>query len=315
METAALKLFESLDNYSKIEELIKEGESEGMFLECKSPLEPLLDKKKKIKLATTLSGFSNTEGGIVIWGVSTTKHDHSGLDILTQIEEIGNCDYFSKQIERSIPTLTTPSITTCLNKVIKKSKGDSRGLVITYVPKTLGDPVQSNIDNNFYFRNGDEFTILPYEMLKRLFASTESPDLHIIFNSEIVKNKGNGMWEIPIIIKNDSSAVAEHTNVFVQIENEEDCDSISSRNLLDSSDVNPGKRLFNKELEAVVHRGFNSIVGSLNIKMKLEKRYKRTLKLKIRIFANKMRGIEEEMSIYLFQNGVSVKKTGEEYIY
>jgi len=315
MENAALKLFESINNYSKIEELIAQGEAEGIYLECKSPTVPLLDKGKKVQLARALSGFSNTEGGIIIWGIGITKHKHSNLDILSQIEEIGNCDNFAKQIEISIPTLTIPSITHSLTKIIKKSKKDSRGVIITYIPKGLGDPVQSNRDEYFYFRNGDEFTKLPYEMLKRLFASTESPDLHVVFNSKLVKIKEGGVWEIPIILENNSSAVAEKNHVFVQVINEEYCQEILSEKFIDVSNINPGKKVFSVKIEDAIHRGLDTLIGKLIVKMKLEKRFKRLLKLNISIYSNKMRAIEEEMSIYLSKTGVSVRKTSEKYLY
>jgi len=311
----ALKLFESLNDWSKIEELINEGESEGLYIECKSPTRPTLDKDKKIKLAQAISGFSNTGGGIIIWGVSTTKHEHSSLDILSQIEEIGNCDNFARQINGIILTLTTPSVTNSKTKTIKKSKKNSRGIIVTYIPKSGGDPIQSNKDNHFYFRNGDGFAILPYEMLKRLFASTESPDLHAVFDSRIVKLERD-IWEIPIIITNLSSAVAQYTQVFVQVENEEDCESITVENLKDCSEVNPGKKVFDKEINGVVHRGFDKIVGKLIIKMKVIKRSKRVIKLRIATYADKMRARSEEVSIYLSkQGGISVKKTGENHIY
>jgi len=77
----------------------------------------------------------------------------------------------------------------------------------------MGDPVQSNIDNLFYFRSGDDFSVAPYEMVKRLFAATDMPDLHLVFDSQLVKLATDGLWEIPIILENQSSAIAEHVKV------------------------------------------------------------------------------------------------------
>lgn len=316
MENASLKLFNSLDKYFDMEELINEGQTEGIYLECKSPLSPNLGQGLKAQLAEAISGFANTEGGIIIWGISTTKHAHSDLDILSQIEEIGNCNNFMRQIEKNCPILTTPSITSIQNKIIKKKKEDSKGIVITYIPKGLGDPIQSNMDRHFYFRNGDEFSKLPYEVLKRLFAATESPDLYVIFNSQLVVQKENNIWEIPIIITNQSSAVGEHSTIFIEVENMGDFESISSKDLQDCSELNPGKKLFSYELSgSVIHRGFNKLTGTLIVKIKTEKKDKGLLKIKIRIYANKMRAREEDMEIYLSKEGVSVKKIGEKYLY
>lgn len=315
MGDAALKLFESIGNYSKIEEFIAEGETEGLYLECKSPSVPKLIQKEKSELASALSGFSNTEGGVIIWGVSTIKHLHGNLDVLTQIEELGNCDYFAKQIETSIPQLTIPAITNSKTKVIKKSKRNGRGIIITYVPKTLGDPVQSNKDNHFYFRAGDGFTKLPYEMLKRLFASTESPDLHVVFNSELVNVKGEGIWEIPIILRNNSSAIAEKTKVIVELENKDYCQEIRFDKFRDISYMNPDKKMFITDINDIIYRKLDVVAGKIIVKMKKEKRFKRVLKINILIHSGKMIAREEKMSVYLSKEGISVKKEGEKYLY
>ena len=300
---------------SKIEEYISNGETEGLYLECKSPSIPKLDQETKKHLASVLSGFSNTEGGIIIWGVSTTKHKHGDLDVLTQIEPIGDCNNFARQIETSIPTLTIPAITNSKTKIIKKFKEDTRGIIVTYVPKTRGDPVQSNKDDLFYFRNGNSFTKLPYEMIKRLFASTESPDLHVLFNQRLVTIKDGGIWEIPIILRNDSSAVAEKTKIILQINNESYCQEISSKEFRDISDVNPDQKIFIADINGEIYRKLNHVVGTLVIKMKKERRFKRVIKINIKIYSNKMIAREEDISIYVTKHGISVKRGEEKYLY
>lgn len=314
METAASKLFKYLNNYKKIEELIEEGEVENIILECKSPTEPKLNRGIKAQLSQAISGFSNTEGGIILWGVSTTKHQQGELDVLTQIEEIGNCTYFSKQIERSIPSLTTPSITNAKTKIVKKSKKNTKGIIITYIPKKISNPVQAN-DDKFYFRNGDEFTKLPYELLKRLFASTESPDLHSFFDQRLVKIKKDGIWEIPIILINDSSAMSEKTVMVIEIKNEDYCQSINCINFRDISEINPNLKIFSREITKPIHKGLNSLVGKIIVKMKKEKRLKRVLKINVKIYADRMIAREENISIYVSSFGITVKRGEERYLY
>jgi predicted HTH transcriptional regulator len=91
MSDGAKQLYDSLAQYSDLDELIKGAEAEGLYLECKAPTAPQLTRDLRNTLGKALSGFSNTEGGIIIWGISTTKHAQSGLDVLSQIEPIGNC--------------------------------------------------------------------------------------------------------------------------------------------------------------------------------------------------------------------------------
>lgn len=315
MSDAAKQFYDSINQYSDLQSLIDNGEPEGLHLECKAPTAPQLTREMKNNFARAISGFSNTAGGVILWGVSTTKHEHSGLDILTQIEPIGNCRLFARHIEKAIPTLTTPLVSTIESKIITINKTDTRGVIVTYIPKGLGDPVQSSIDNIFYFRSGDDFSVAPYEMVKRLFASTEIPDLHLVFNSQLVKIIEGGLWEIPIIIENASSAIADHIKVSVKIENPSVCEDIQTTSFVDTSSFNPGSRIFMANVHDIVHRGLNNYIGSIRVKMKVEKRPKRLLKMTIAIYANKMRARLISATIQLAKKGFSVLALKENYLY
>ncbi len=312
---ASLGLYEALSQYSDLENLISTGEAEGLHLECKAPGSPKLGKDLKKTLAKAISGFSNTAGGVILWGISTIQHAHSGLDVLTQIEPIGQCGSFLRQIETIIPTLSTPPVVNARNKTIKKRPRDTGGVVATRIPKHIGDPVQSNEDNHFYFRSGAGFVMAPYEMIQRLFLATDSPDLRLQFEGQLVKLAKDGFWEIPIIVKNQSSAVAQHAVVSIEVLNASAYDQISSRDFVDESHLNIGKTIFRSNLSGVVHRGIAMVVGTLRVKMKMKKRTRRVLRLSIEIYADKMRAREVEASVQLAKKRFSVKLNKERYLY
>lgn len=311
MSETALQIYESLNSHSGIQRLIDNGEAEGLYLECKAPQEPNLIRSLKDKLAIAASGFANTEGGIIIWGMSTTKHPHSGLDIMNQIVPIGNANRFAQQVKRSVIMLTTPSITKSRTKIIL-NPNEKRGVVLTYIPKTLGDPIQTIKDKKFYFRNGDEFADLPYEMLKRLFAATESPDLKLNFDEKLITNEENGIWKIPIIISNESSAIAEHTEVFVNILNPSSCETINLDGFKDVSDINPGQKKFVLSIAKVIHRGVKLYSGDLKIGMLSRKR---NLRFEINIYANKMRACGWHISGQLTKKGFILNEINDYYLY
>ncbi len=314
-DDASLGLYEALSKYSDLENLIADGEAEGLHLECKAPGSPRLGKGLKKELAEAISGFSNTAGGVILWGISTIQRAHSGLDVLTQIEPIGQCGSFLRQLEAIIPTLTTPPVLSAPSKTIKRRSKDTQGVVATHIPRHIGDPVQSNLDHRFYFRSGGEFTIAPYQMIQRLFLATDSPDLRPRFEGQLVKLAKDGFWEIPIIVENQSSAVGQHAVVSIVVLNASACDQISSRDLVDESHLNIGKTVFRSNLSGVVHRGINTVVGTLRVKMKMEKRARRVLRLSIEIYADKMRAWGVEACVQLAKKRFSVKLTNERYLY
>ena len=219
MSDAALEIFNSLSAWRHLQALVDGGETEGLHLECKSPLSPSLNRDMKVKLARALSGFSNTAGGVVLWGVATTPHSHSGIDVISHLEPIGNCAAFEKQVRAAIPTLTLPSVLKYETKLIKRQKTDTQGVIAAYIPFTSGDPLLNNIDNVFYFRSSDAFVPAPYELIKRLFSATDMPDVYPTFTQELVKLETDGSWSIPITVANRSNAFAEDVDVSVTIIN------------------------------------------------------------------------------------------------
>lgn len=296
MSEAALAIYTSLDSIEKIQEMINNGDTETLHLECKAPHRPQLDQKLQVHLSRALSGFSNTAGGVMLYGVETDKHSQSKLDVLTQIVPVGNCDGFARQVQTKIPSLTTPSITNAQIKTLKQNVTDTKGVVVVCVLQTSGDPVQTVGDKYFYYHTGTGFEKCPHEMIKRLFAATESPQLVPNINREVIKKKDERRWELPIRICNLSSAIAEHAVLAVKICNAEGFESITTHGIKDISYINPGKSAFIFHLPRVVHRGLPLHCGSFFF---TPKSASNKLELEVTVFANKMRATKWRFSVVL----------------
>lgn len=315
MADAASEIFSSLSSWRQLQALVDNGEAEGLHLECKAPSQPRLNRDMKVALGKAVSGFANTAGGVVLWGVATTRLSHSGLDVITQLEPIGNCRSFEKQVRSALPAVTTPSLLEFHTKVLTRRQADTRGIVVALIPPSPDDPYISNLANVFYFRSADAFVPAPYDLIKRLFAATESPDLQPHFTADLVSTEPDGTWKIPIVLANRASAAAEHVEVFVTIENASACSSIASPAMTDQSGVNPGLRAFAASPNGVIHRAMNFVVGELRVRMKVGSRPKRRLDLSIDTYASRMRARNVKFSLSLAKAGFSVKKTAERFLY
>lgn len=315
MANPARDLYESLKSFKSLRDLIDAGETEGQMLECKSPQSPKLNKGLKAQLAEAVSAFANTTGGVIIWGMSTTHHAHSGADVLTQIEPIGNCDAFLQATKKAIPGLTTPPVLDCLSKPIRKSKKDTRGVVVTYIPPVVGDPVRTVDNPQFYYRSDDQCVVAPYDMVKRLFAATDIPDLEPYFGSELVSQMDDGSWRLPVGLANRASAVARDVTVYVQVENPDVTSKIVPSTFTDASPYNPGRRVFISYLPRPVHRGLSIYVGELQVTMQVQARAKRRLDLSVQVFADKMRAKRFSYVVTLAKKKFKVKKVSEGFVY
>jgi hypothetical protein len=306
--------FDRLDSYAKLVELIDRGEAEGVHLECKAPREPRLSRDLEAKLGQAVSGFSNTDGGIILWGVSTTRHSHSGLDVLSQLEPIGNVHRLAQQVEATVPTLSTPPVTNSRTKVLVDADGSNRGVGITYIPKSGGDPIQANTDQRFYFRSGDDFIVLPYVLLQRLFAASEMPDLAPVLLPNMTRLAPDGAWRVPIALQNRSSAVGQNAKVIVVVGAPAEC-GVHAEGFMDVSNVNPNQRVFSKEFANVIHRGLNEIAGTMVCRPNPELVGECVVQLDVQLFANRMRARRWKCEVRRAIDEISVTQTAEEYLY
>jgi len=313
MADSSKTLFDLL-SWQRLEEFIRNGEAESLYYECKAPGDPKLTRDLRLHLAKALSGFSNTNGGILIWGLSTTKHAHSGLDVMTQLEPIGNCKSFAQQVANEIPGLSTPGVINAEVKTLTETPTETRGIVVAHVPKFVGDPVQSTEDQRFYYRSGDDFVVAPYEMVKRLFAATESPDLHLVFPDQNLSRDSNLAWSIPIGLQNRSTAIAEHVLCMVRLLAANSYESVHSYLLLDITSINPGgNRTFSVYLEQVVHQGCTMIIGNVYVKFKAEDPSKGVIRIEADIFANHMKMRSSKLELLIGPGGLTSHSIQEDF--
>ena len=310
----AKAVYDSLSTFKDLENLVDNGESENVVLECKNHEIPKINDSLRGNLAKNISGFSNAIGGTLIIGASTDSRTHSGLDMTTEIIRIGNCEELSNAIKTKIPTLTYPSVTNFEIKAIKTSRNSKKGVVLLYIPQTTSDPIQSIVDNHFWLRSGDTTVRMEYEMIKRVFLATESPELDLSLENNIKKNQ-QGEWEIPLFMMNKTSAAAKDIVISTRILNDGDCSSIIIDRFDDASEWNPGKKIFIRHFESVVHRGLTTRIGKLRVIMKGGKNPKRILRIKLQFFADKMRAKTYIYKLSLSQKLFNWSLESEEYLY
>ncbi|MBA7605809.1 hypothetical protein ES703_12944 [subsurface metagenome] len=304
-----LAFFHSLNSTKDIQGLIKEGETENQYLECKSPAVSYLNKGMKNKLSKYLSAFVNSGGGIIIWGVRT--NEYRGLDRLTQIEHVPLVKSFKKDLDLNIPILTIPPVR-FLNKLIKEKTQDKKGLVISYIFPTKGDPVRAE-DGNFYLRIKDKTQQMPYEVIKRMFLGADTPELFMILDPQLIKVDTQGRWKIPITLSNNSSYAAKNTQVGVTINNPDACEKIDFTGFKDASDLNPGSRIYiTWTLSAPIYKKLDSVIGEMMVTLRARRRL---FDITVTIYSEKMRARYQIFKIYLFRKKFKIKETKRDYLY
>ena len=94
-------------------------------------------KDDKKNLAKCLSGFSNSSGGVIVWGVETNKNENS-IDCASGFKEIAPLSLFVSRLNE----LTGESISPISDGIIHKmiSLENDSGFAISYVPESEVGP-------------------------------------------------------------------------------------------------------------------------------------------------------------------------------
>src|SRR5258706_16339354 len=111
MPDDAYSLFNELKTMNDVQRFIDLGQEENLYLDYKqaSYSNGKLRSDDADNLATALSGFANTEGGILIWGVKTGDLSENE-DLPEKVIPIQNLLGFRQALETSLMTRVTPSV-------------------------------------------------------------------------------------------------------------------------------------------------------------------------------------------------------------
>jgi len=187
--------------YIALEDILLRKESESFFIEFKVTenvdytSQRTLYKSDRKNLAKAISGFGNSEGGVLIWGINSSGNINDFAKALIPIKGVDN---FKSLLESFIKLVTIPPHKTVENFIVRKSSKDKDGFVITIIPKNDDRPYQ-NInegDYKYYMRAGDSFVPIPHGVLQGMFGRSPQSNVFWMFN---VGNNG-----IPIVTTDQS---------------------------------------------------------------------------------------------------------------
>lgn len=207
------KILENLkaNGESEIDRLISLGEQESFYVDFKEVATGDADNKlsdsDRKNYAKAISGFSNTSGGLLIWGIKESGDKFAK-------NKINNPDNFVKILNNEVSLLTLPSRQE-VNSFVVKDDSDN-GFVVTEVPKYYFSPVQvitkiKEIQYKYYIRSGSSFVPANHDILSGLYNRQRSSE--IVFqwsaeeNNSYLENGNNIECGIGIILRNKGTGV------------------------------------------------------------------------------------------------------------
>ena len=178
------------------------------------PLDPKLSESDRKNLGKGVSGFANSKGGVLIWGIE------DGTLAPKPISDVG---IFVASLLQLGPLATDPPVPQIDGFWIPSDSGKNEGFGFIYVPESSLPPHRvalaiKDIQNHYFFRSGQDFIIAPHAQLEDWFGRRPHPVLSLITKLKTGgRMSGSAIVRVILGIKNSGRGVAKYPFLSVNV--------------------------------------------------------------------------------------------------
>jgi hypothetical protein len=179
MASEALRaFFTSLVSEADLTQLILDATQEDIHLEYKQKKnrsQPQLDDSDKWQFSRALSGFANSDGGVMLWGVEADNNERAA-----KLKPIADVFDFQARLKKSLLNTTQPAVEGVLIEVITSSGSSTDGFVKCLVPSSDRTPHRGMLAGREYYKRSTEgFYKLEHFDLEDMFGRRPVPLLQL----------------------------------------------------------------------------------------------------------------------------------------
>jgi predicted HTH transcriptional regulator len=159
-----------------LQRFVSDQQEENLHLDFKNLSDgDIKSGDDKHNFAKALSGFANSDGGIVVWGVDARK-DEVGVDCAQQLSPIANVAALLPRLNSLTSDLVSPSVEGVEHRVLL-TQPDGRGCAATIIPRSDSGPhmAKAGLDR-YYKRSGDSFLKMEHFEVADMFGRRPNPD-------------------------------------------------------------------------------------------------------------------------------------------
>lgn len=177
-----------------IDEFIINQQTEELFLDFKQAVSVgknfvTLHRDDRKNLSKAISGFGNSEGGVIIWGVECSRDCEVG-DVAKSKVKVKNVHRFLSWLENALSGCTIPSHNKVRNHIISTDENGD-GFIVTYIPKCEIAPLMSTTNGAIYIRSGSNNVPAPYAVIAGMFGRRPQPNIELIIGNRSLVSLDN----------------------------------------------------------------------------------------------------------------------------
>jgi len=202
--------FESL-TATDVQAYVNAQQEENVQLEFKTAnSNDFSNRDDRKNLAKALSGFGNSSGGLLVWGVNAGKNAND-IDCAIATIEIPQIQLFLTRLNALTGQAVSPIIDGVSHKTLDTNGG--AGFAITLVPESDSGPHMAKCgEDRYYKRSGDSFYRMEHFDLEDMFGRRQKPELEVTTRLQSraadtkiivgIKNIGRGTARAPYLAFN-----------------------------------------------------------------------------------------------------------------
>lgn len=169
--------FDSL-TASDVHQFVQDGQEENLSLEFKELSSNSLGRDDRKNLAKALSGFANSAGGIVVWGVEA-RLNSDGVDRASNVKPVQNVALLISRLNELTGSAVSPIVDGVIHKALSDSGSDA--FAVSLVPESNIGPHMAKLgEDRFYKRSGDSFYRMEHYDIADMFGRRRRPNLKLV---------------------------------------------------------------------------------------------------------------------------------------
>jgi hypothetical protein len=178
------QIAEASDSVAFLNGLVTAHTQEEEWLEFKGATDPtsgsqIPDATISKYWSKAMSGFANTGGGVLIWGIDARQDPTTGIDGANALNRVPNPPALKLRLNQLLQHATDPPVIGIVLHEYSDPGHASEGFVVCYVPESSFKPHRAERCEGkpYYIRVADRFEIAPHSLLRYMFF----PESHARF--------------------------------------------------------------------------------------------------------------------------------------
>jgi hypothetical protein len=174
--TAVREYFESM-TADDIRGFASNEREEDLHLEFKLVTESTLGRDDRKNFAKAVSGFANSDGGLIVWGVDARKNA-DGIDCASAAPGIADLKKLLSHLNEYTGVVVNPTLIGVEHRPIVSTPSANHGYILTFVPVSDSGPHMAKLgEDRYYRRSGSSFVKMEHFEIADISGRRPQPKL------------------------------------------------------------------------------------------------------------------------------------------